>query len=961
MSTQPALAWTFDNTLTDYVTGLTPSAITTGAYAASGGTITASGTNRIHKFTTVGTSSITFTSPGNIQLLLVAGGGGGGSNSNGNSGGGGGGAGEVAYYASYPVNAGTYTVVVGDGGVGGTTTGTIDGADGSPSSFGTLQANGGGGGTSGNNGPAYTGGSGGGCARGFTGSGGASVKTAGGLGNAGGANANLTNYSGAGGGGAGSAGTAASTSGTTPIPGGSGYTSSISGASVTYGSGGTGGARNGTYTPSAGTTNQGDGGDGAPGGGTAGSNALNGANGGSGIVIVSYSASTFAPTFVSGEYRKAIYFQNSINTGTVIPQSNVYYTVPLNSSTGYTIAFWVNFNIGGIFAQMPLEVSLSSGGRGVSVYLNATNFLLSYDGTTNITATPAISVGTWNHVAIVIQGATRVLYVNGVGFSGTSALTGTQTGFIIGGGLTTYSAWCSLDDLQIFNTALNVTQVQALYAVNGTPPPAAQLNMAGISASACSVYGGTTFFSQISPTSAVVAYSLRAVNTPNALTINVRPEIALPSMTSAATSIGSNSYSQSLTSSFPSGGSGTYIARGSSLYNGTTNPAWRAFDNDTTTFWETTVNQYSGSPGTVYGGTQTTTVGGTAYPGEWIQIQMPTALVLSSYSMYGRVNYTFRMPYNWIVAGSNDGTTWTQIDSRSTQGAWRGQEPISYTVVSTTAYLYFRLVVTAIVSATGLENVNLGQWTINGSNASWTTDVTSDIFGNLTTSAGQSLSSYLGTSTGFVTTWYDQSGAGNHATQTTKALQPIVQKASVGPGYSILFDGMGDYLTGMSYTVMTGTNYSFSLIERRNVSGNLVAIGSGNSGTDKAFHFFYFGGNVVRFGQYADDLDINPYPDYSYTSEPIHYWAGTESSTAGRFIYEKGAVSISDATKTTLLSSTAGNFIVGKSPWSSQYYYSGEIYEVIIWTRALASSEASKVYFNQSGYINGNPGAIVFY
>jgi hypothetical protein len=577
--------------------------------------------------------------------------------------------------------------------------------------------------------------------------------------------------------------------------------------------------------------------------------------------------------------------------------------------------------------------------------------------------------GVWNHYCAVFSnvgttGASNTasyFYFNGSLVGSGNTLSQAFTGLYLGcNSILNNGALCSIDDLQLFNTALNATQVQALYTANGVPPSVAQLNMTGLSVGAGTAYGGTTFFSQISPTSAVVAYSLRAVNTPNALTINVRPEIALPPMSSSATSIGSNSYSQTLTSPFPSAGSGTYIARGSSLYSSVTGPAWRAFDNDTTTYWETTDNQYTGTPGTVYGGTQTTTVGGTAYPGEWIQIQMPTALVLSSYSMYGRVNFTYRMPYNWIVAGSNNGTTWTQVDSRSGQGSWRGQDPISYTVVSTTAYLYFRLVVTAIVDGTGGSPVNLGQWTINGSNASWTTDVTSDIFGNLTTSAGQSLSVYLGSATGFVTTWYDQSGAGNHATQTTKALQPIVQKASVGPGYSLLFDGMGDYLTGMSYTVLTGTNYSFSLIERRNVSSNLVAIGSGNSGTDKAFHFYYFGGSVVRFGQYADDLDINPYPDYSYTSEPIHYWAGTESSTSGRFIYEKGTVSKSDATKTTLLSSTAGNFIVGKSPWSSQYYYSGEIYEVLVWTRDLASSEVSQTYFNQSGYINGNPGAIIF-
>lgn len=963
-----SLGWTFDGTLTDYVTGLAPSFVTTGAYAATGGTITSAGGNRIHTFTTVGTSSITFSSPGTIQLLVVGGGGGGGGNNNSSSAGGGGGAGEVAYYASYPVNAGTYTVVVGDGGLGGQwpNPGPADAGNGFVSSFGTLTANGGGAGsTAGTGNTGFDGGSGGGCARGITsGTGGASVKTAGGRGNAGGDDSNALNFSAGGGGGAGSAGAAATASGSTPISGGSGYSVSISGAAVTYGAGGTGGARAGTYTPGAGTANRGDGGDGAPSGGTSGSNGVNGANGGSGIVVVSYSTASFAPVFVSGEYRKALYFENSISTGTTIPVSNVYYTVPLVSSIGYTIAFWVNFRVGGIFAQSPIEVSLAGGGRAVNIYIDASNILISYDGNGggNITATPAVSIGSWNHIALVIQGTTRVLYLNGVGFSGTSALTGTQTGFIIGGGLTNYSAWCSIDDLRVYNGALNATQVQALYAANGVPTPVASLNLTNYSVNVGSAYGGTTLLTQVSPTNAVVGYSLRAINAPTAVVANVAVQITLPSMTSAATSIGSNSYSQALTSSFPYGGSGTYIARGSSLYNSTTGPAWRAFDNNTGTYWETTGNMYTGTPGTVYGGTQTTTVGGTAYPGEWIQIQLPEAMALDSYSMYSRSSaYDYRMPYNWIIAGSNNGTTWTQINSQTAQGSWKGQEPIGYFVNSTTTYLYFRMIVTAIGDGSGAQNVNLGQWTINASSSTWSRDVSADIYGNLTTATGQDLSSYLGTASGLVATWYDQSGAGNDATQTTRSSQPIIQKSSIGPGWSLLFDGAADYLTGMSYTVMNNTNYSFSVVERRNTgTSGLWMLSSGNNTANQGFHFIYITTTDVRFGQWTNDIDINPYPGYSYTTEPLHYWMGTQSSTAGRFLYETAIVAVSDVAKTTLLSSASGNFLVGNRFSGGSAYYSGEIYEVLVWKRALTSDEATQVYNNQYGYINGNPGSIVF-
>jgi len=55
-------------------------------------------------------------------------------------------------------------------------------------------------------------------------------------------------------------------------------------------------------------------------------------------------------------------------------------------------------------------------------------------------------------------------------------------------------------------------------------------------------------------------------------------------------------------------------------------------------------------------------------------------------------------------------------------------------------------------------------------------DFYADIYGNLGTSAnatGTSFSSWIGSSTAYVDTWYDQSGSGNHATQSTTNLQPV--------------------------------------------------------------------------------------------------------------------------------------------------------------------------------------------
>jgi hypothetical protein len=75
----------------------------------TGGTITTSGSWRIHTFTT--TADIVFSQAGRIQLLIVAGGGGGGADVPG-----GGGAGGIVYSDKFPIAAGTYTCTVGAGG-----------------------------------------------------------------------------------------------------------------------------------------------------------------------------------------------------------------------------------------------------------------------------------------------------------------------------------------------------------------------------------------------------------------------------------------------------------------------------------------------------------------------------------------------------------------------------------------------------------------------------------------------------------------------------------------------------------------------------------------------------------------------------------------------------------------------------------------------------------------------------
>ena len=149
--------------------------------------------------------------------------------------------------------------------------------------------------------------------------------------------------------------------------------------------------------------------------------------------------------------------------------------------------------------------------------------------------------------------------------------------------------------------------------------------------------------------------------------------------------------------------SGNYIASASSTLNLQGIPSY-AFNNSIAntsniTMWHSALN-YSTSNGN-YTGSSTTTVSGTSYSGDWLQLQTPNPLQLHSFSIYPRQDsslYTLRSPRNFVMAGSNDASTWYLLHTATGVGDWISSE--KYFVCNGTnnfnKYTYFRLITMAI-------------------------------------------------------------------------------------------------------------------------------------------------------------------------------------------------------------------------------------------------------------------------
>jgi hypothetical protein len=115
----------------------------------------------------------------------------------------------------------------------------------------------------------------------------------------------------------------------------------------------------------------------------------------------------------------------------------------------------------------------------------------------------------------------------------------------------------------------------------------------------------------------------------------------------------------------------------------------------------------------------TTTVSGSSINGEWLQIALPRSIRVASFSLTGRTDgnlYLSRSPRQFVIAGSNDQTTWTTVYSASNVTWSTATQKFTITDTTIPAYRYFRLITQAVgnPSLTNRDSVQIGNWSLTG-------------------------------------------------------------------------------------------------------------------------------------------------------------------------------------------------------------------------------------------------------
>ena len=152
--------------------------------------------------------------------------------------------------------------------------------------------------------------------------------------------------------------------------------------------------------------------------------------------------------------------------------------------------------------------------------------------------------------------------------------------------------------------------------------------------------------------------------------------------------------------------------------------SYLAFDGSANTEWRCSSGNYTSTSG-VYSGTTATSYASSTQTlsGEWIQLSIPVAKVVKYYTIvFSLASNTTAIPKQWSLFGSNTGSDWSLIDtfafSTSTppDNVWKySQYRLPVNVYSnTTAYSYYRWVVSHTFGETYTAILELDLWMENG-------------------------------------------------------------------------------------------------------------------------------------------------------------------------------------------------------------------------------------------------------
>jgi hypothetical protein len=414
--------------------------------------------------------------------------------------------------------------------------------------------------------------------------------------------------------------------------------------------------------------------------------------------------SSFGPFAGEG----SVYFPNG--TG---PNYGTYISFPSSapvcfdwSTLDFTIELWFyptafsqgGANAGGIFKRITWPVSTYQ----FELTLSSSGVVQFYDGASGAAISPSgtVTLNAWNHISACVSGSTAYASLNGVvGSAAKGSFTyNSALGFVISSGIPSNGLWSGVNG---YISNFRVVRGIGLYTANFTPSTQPLTAIQGTTQAGLP-YGTVLLLRNAPAPGRVLTSKFAGANSGG---VNGAP------LTLAFPPAAMTGYSTLLNSGY---GQGTYVASASTEQFG---PPWGAFDktigSGSSGEWQSS-STYLTSSGAYNGTVSTVDVNGTSYLGEWLQLQMPSSIVISNYALQNRSDVNTQMCSKWWIFGSRDGNSWSLVDSR-TGITWSLSQTQTFAVSSGQAFTYYRIVTSITTNNSGsTQPVSISEWTLNG-------------------------------------------------------------------------------------------------------------------------------------------------------------------------------------------------------------------------------------------------------
>ena len=213
------------------------------------------------------------------------------------------------------------------------------------------------------------------------------------------------------------------------------------------------------------------------------------------------------------------------------------------------------------------------------------------------------------------------------------------------------------------------------------------------------------------------------------------------------------------------------------------------------------------------------------------------------------------------------------------------------------------------------------------------------------------LKTFIGSNSGFIRTWYDQSGNGNNSTQTTTSNQPRIVNSGVIDNLSgvpvLNFNGVNSYLSLTSYPFTGLSNCSINLVcQVTTVATSARYFDLGSSSTVTFFTAPSNGSNILT--TINDGAGVQSVTG-TITDTSNHVTTVIHSGSAITIYRDRTSVGTGAISK--LPSSVSGsNNYIGKSQNGADPYLTGNFQEIIFFQASLSSNDQSAIEYDQKSY-----------